>query len=137
MIDYQWGKCYMEKSDYSITLNRSIENYFIFWITIFTKTYYLWHAIHGSKHLMLNEISNHLHNYRFISQNESNNTMLNILQSSCDAINHHFNVTYNFDVIENSYKLYLPNLLRNNGYVEKCQVVHTDYKFGPEIYKQK
>ena len=66
---------------------------------------------------------------------ESNNVMLNIFQSDYDVINHHLKIAYNFDTIENAYKFYLLNLLRNDGYADKVQGVHTDYKFDPKMYK--
>ena len=76
---------------------------------------------------MVYGVSDHLHDHRFISENESNN----------DVINHHLQITHNFDVIKNIYKFYLPNPLRNNGYVETYQVVYIDYKLDFKIYKPK
>ena len=63
--------------------------------------------------------------------------MLKTFQSDCDVINHRLKSTYTFDVMENVYTFYLPNLLQNNGHVEKYQVVYTDYKFNRKIYKPK
>ena len=69
-------------------------------------------------------------------ENEFMNEMLNIFQSDCDSINYHLNATYNFDYIKNVYNLFLPNLLSNVDIVDKDQVVHTNYKFDPKIYKK-
>ena len=66
-------------------------------------------------------------------QHSSMNIMLNIFQSDCDVINHHLNDIYNFDIIEKNYTFYLPNLFRNLGHVDKDQVIHTDYKYDPNV----
>ena len=61
--------------------------------------------ITGSKQQMLYDgVSDHLHDDILTFVNESNNAMLNMFESDCDVIKHHLNITYNFDVIENSYK---------------------------------
>ena len=39
--------------------------------------------------------------------------MSKIFQSDCDVINHRLKSTHSFDVIENVYTFYLPNLLKN------------------------
>ena len=61
--------------------------------------------------------------------------MLNNFQSHCDVINHCLNNTYNLDSIENVYTFYLPNLFRNLGLLNKYQVIHTDYNYGPNFIK--
>ena len=42
-------------------------------------------------------------------------------------INLHLATNYNFD-INNKYKHYNPNLIRNNGKIKKYQVLHCDFK---------
>ena len=44
-----------------------------------------------------------------------------IFSSDCDVINYHLNDYYNFDIIDNKYKYYLPNLMRHHGKVEKVK----------------
>ena len=50
-----------------------------------------------------------------------------IFQSDCDVINHHLHVCYNFDIHENKYKYFLPNISRHHGYVKINQIPHVDY----------
>ena len=88
----------------------------------------LWYSIHGIK-------ADHKHDHRSISESDSKNRMLKLFQSDCDVINHHLNDIYNFDIIENTYTLYRPNLLRNFGQVDKDQPIHTDYKYDPKKYQ--
>ena len=68
---------------------------------------------------MLYGIKYHLHKQKFVCLIDTQNGMLFIVQSDCDVINHHLNEKYNFDIISNAYKYYLPNLMRHTGYVEK------------------
>ena len=68
---------------------------------------------------MLYEITYHLHKQRFVYLIDTQNEMLSIVQSECDIINYHLNEKYNFEIISNAYKYYLPNLMRHTGYVEK------------------
>ena len=97
----------------------------------------LWYYIHGIKHQMIYGIADHKHDHRLISESDSKNRMLKIFQSDCDVINHHLNDIYNFDIIENTYKLYRLNLFRNFGQVDKDQPIHTDYKYDPKNSKLK
>ena len=68
---------------------------------------------------MLYEITYHLHKQRFVYLIDTQNEMLSIVQSECDIINYHLNEKYNFEIISNAYKYYLPNLMRHTGYVGK------------------
>ena len=45
-----------------------------------------------------------------------------IFSSDCDVINYHLNDYYNFDIIDNKYKYYLPNLMRHHGKVKKIKL---------------
>ena len=60
-----------------------------------------------------------------------------IFQSDCDVISHHLNEEYHFDIINNKYKYYLPNLMRHYGKVDKDQVPHSDYSFTEKVFKKK
>ena len=60
-----------------------------------------------------------------------------IFQSDCDVINHHLNEEYHFDIINNKYKYYLPNLMRHYGKDDKDQVPHSDYSFTEKLFKKK
>ena len=40
-------------------------------------------------------------------------------------------------MFQKTYIFYLPNLLRNYGYVEKYQIIHTDYKYDAKVYIKK
>ena len=55
-----------------------------------------------------------------------------IFQSDCDIIIQHLDEEYGFDIINNKYKFYLPNLMRHYGKVDKDQNAYSDF-----IYKAK
>ena len=58
-----------------------------------------------------------------------------IFQSDCDVINYRLHVYYNFDIDENKYKYYLPNIIRHNGFAINDQVPHLDYQRVLKKYK--
>ena len=60
-----------------------------------------------------------------------------IFQSDCDVINHHLNEQYDFDIVCNKYKYYLPNLMRHFGKVDKDQVPYSDYPYTEKLFKKK
>ena len=62
--------------------------------------------MHGTKRQILYGIADDQHDYRFISESDFMNGMWNIFQSDCDVIDHYLNVTYNFDITENSYNFF-------------------------------
>ena len=86
---------------------------------------------------MFYNINEHQHEQRFIEEDDIRNKISIIFQSDCDVINQHLNQEYNFDIINNKYKYYLPNLMRHHGKVEKDQVAHSDFTFIEKIYKKK
>ena len=57
--------------------------------------------------------------------------------SDCDVVNHHLNEEYHFDILNNKYKYYIPNLLRHFGKVDKDQVPHSDYSFTEKVFEKK
>ena len=65
---------------------------------------------------------------------DMNANIFEIFQSDCDVINHHLHVCYNFEH-ENEYKYFLPNTIRNNGYVKTDQIPHLDYNHEKKEYK--
>ena len=75
---------------------------------------------------MLYGMQYHTHDERFCESCDLDANISEIFQSDCDVINHHLNVCYNFEH-ENKYKYFLPNILRNNGYVNIDQIPHLDY----------
>ena len=97
---------------------------------------YRWNCIHNTKRQMLYNINEHQHEDRFSDDDDIRNKVRMIFQSDCDVINLHLNEQYNFDIIDNKYKYYLPNLMRHHGEVEKDQVAHWDYLFIAQIYKK-
>ena len=84
---------------------------------------------------MFYNINEYQHEQRFIEDDDIRNKMSIIFQSDCDVINHHLNEEYHFDIINNKYKYYLPNLMRHNGKVQKDQVVHSEKKLYQEKEK--
>ena len=82
-------------------------------------------------------INKHKYDQRFIEEEDILNNMSIIFQSDFDFINHHLNVEYHFDIINNKYKYYLPNLMRHYGKVDKYQVPHSDYSFTERVFKKK
>ena len=85
---------------------------------------------------MLYNINKHQHEDRLSDDDDIWNKVRIIFQSDCDVINQHLNEQYNFDIIDNKYKYYLPNLMRHHGKVEKDQVTHWDYPFIEKLYKK-
>ena len=85
---------------------------------------------------MFYNINEHQHEQRFI-KDDFRNKISFIFQSYCDVINHHLNEEYHFDIINNKYKYYLPNLMRHYGKVDKDQVPHSDYSFTEKVFKKK
>ena len=73
---------------------------------------------------MMYKLSENSHNERFIDVKELLTEMLHIFQSGYDVINQRLNLFYNFDIKDNSYKYYLPNLIRNNGLISKNQMLY-------------
>ena len=53
---------------------------------------------------------------RFITEMDIQNNIESIFQSDC--ANYHLHENYNFDILWNQYKYYLPNLVRHFGYVD-------------------
>ena len=86
---------------------------------------------------MFYNINEHQHEHRFIDEDDIRNKVSIIFQSDCDVINQHLNEEYNFDIINNKNKYYLPNLMRHNGKVEKDQVAHSDFSFTENYIKRK
>ena len=76
----------------------------------------------------------HTHDERFCESCDMNANIFEIFQSDCDVINHHLHVCYNFEH-ENEYKYFLPNTIRNNGYVKTDQIPHLDYNHEKKEYK--
>ena len=60
--------------------------------------------------------SENIYDSRFIDGDISQNHKL--LKIDCNMINLHLETNYNFD-INNTYKYYNPNLIRNNGQIKK------------------
>ena len=83
---------------------------------------------------MLYGMQDHSHDQRFCETLDLEADIPSIFQSDCDVINHHLNVFYNFDH-EQKYKYFLPNIIRNNGYVHSDQVPHLDYTHNKKEYK--
>ena len=52
-------------------------------------------------------------------------------------INHQLNEHYDFDIVLNTYKYYLPNLMRHFGKVDKDQVPHSDYPYTEKPFRKK
>ena len=65
---------------------------------------------------MLYGINNHLNEERFIIEMDIKNNIESIFQSDC--ANYHLHENYNFDILWNKYKYYLPNLVRYFGFVD-------------------
>ena len=59
-----------------------------------------------------------MNKYLFQEENIQNNMSI-LFQSDCDVINHHLNEEYRFNILNNKYKYYLPNLMRHYGKVHK------------------
>ena len=51
-------------------------------------------------------------------------------------INHQLNEHYDFGIVLNTYKYYLPNLMRHFGKVDKDQVPHSDYPYTERPYRK-
>ena len=83
---------------------------------------------------MLYGMQDYSHDKRFCETLDLEADISSIFQSDCDVINHHLNVFYNFDN-EKKYKYFLPNIIRNNGYVHLDQVPHLDYTHNKKEYK--
>ena len=64
-----------------------------------------------------------------------------IFQSDRDVINLHLNEQYNFEIIDNKYKYYLPNLMRHHGKVEKIRfhigIIHSLKIYIKDNYTEK
>jgi len=93
-----------------------------------------WNKINGTNREMLYGMQDHSHDQRFCETLDLEADIPSIFQSHCDVINHHLNVFYNFDH-EKKYKYFLPNIIRNNGYVHLDQVPHLDYTHNKKEYK--
>lgn len=52
------------------------------------------------------------------------NEIQDLFQSDCGVINEYLSMTYILDIINDKHKYYQPNLVRNNGFIEKCQHVY-------------
>ena len=61
---------------------------------------------------MFYNINENKHEQKFIQDMDIRNNINIIFQSDCDVINHHLNEQYDFDIVWNKYKYYLPNLMR-------------------------
>ena len=57
------------------------------------------------------------------------NNIESIFQYDCDVINHRLHQNYNFDILWNKDKYYLPNLMKHFGFIDKDQVTHTNYPY--------
>ena len=84
-----------------------------------------WFAIDGKHLQMFYKLSENIHDSRFIDNDISQ--IHEMLKIDYDTINLHLGKNYNFD-INNKYKYYDPNLIRNNGQIKKDQVLHCDLK---------
>ena len=51
----------------------------------------------------------------------------NHFEGDCDIINLYRRDNNTFDIVDNKYKLYFPNLMRNNGDVEENEHAHCDF----------
>ena len=69
---------------------------------------------------MLYGINNHLNEERFIIEMDIKNNIESIFQSDC--ANYHLLENYNFDILWNKYKYYLPNLVRHFGFVDRLSL---------------
>ena len=54
------------------------------------------------------------------------NNIESIFQSNYNVLNHRLHQKYNFDILWNKYKYYLPNLMKYFGFIDKDQVTHTN-----------
>ena len=108
------------KCDYAITANSREQNHFYHLNNkSFKKSEYRWNPIHKTNRHVFYNINEPKHEQRFIEEDDILNKMSIIFQSDCDVINHHLNEEYQFDIINNKYKYYLPNLMTHYGKVDK------------------
>ena len=84
-----------------------------------------WLLIDGKHLQFFYKQSENIHDSRFIDSDISQ--IHELLKIDCDMINLHLEKNYNFD-INNKYKYYNPNLIRNNEQIKKDQVLHCDFK---------
>ena len=126
------------KCPYEIA-NESEQQEYFYYINnnTFSKEMKYWNKINGTNRERLYGLENHNHGSRFCDVEDLNAQVPNIFQSNCYVINHHLHVSYNFDINENKYKYYLPNMIRHNGFVINDQVPHLDYKRVLTKYKPK
>ena len=82
-------------------------------------------------------MESHNHEQRFSEDGDIETKIPDIFQSEFDVIKHHSYVCYNFDIVENEYKQYLPNVMRHHGYTDKDQIAHLDYKHVLKEYTVK
>ena len=52
------------------------------------------------------------------------NEIQDLFQSDCGVINEYLSMTYILDIINDKHKCYQSNLVRNNGFIKKCQHVY-------------
>ena len=103
------------KCAYEIT-NESEQQAYFFYLNNhnFQKKMKYWNKMNKPNRNMLYDIKNHNHDDRFCEVGDLNAKLPDIFQSDCDVINHHVHVCYNFDINENKYKHYLPNMIIHN-----------------------
>ena len=113
------------KSGYNICPFSHLENAVYHLNNDSVKFKHNWFAIDG-KHLQIfYKQSENIHDIRFIDGDISQ--IHELLKIDCNMINLHLETNYNFD-INNKYKYYNPNLIRNNGQIKKDQVLHCNFK---------
>ena len=98
---------------------------------------YRWNKIHNKNRQMFYKINENKHEQKFIQDMDIRNNINIIFQSDCDVINHHLNEQYDFDIVWNKYKYYLPNSMKHFGKVDKDQDPHSDYPFTEKAFKKK
>ena len=126
------------KRAYEITNGNEEQEYFYYLNNNnFPKKTKYWNKISGTNREILYGMENHNHDEIFYDVEDFNTQLPDIFQSDCDVNNHHLHVCYNFDINENKYKYYLPNIIRHNGFVINDQVPHLDYKRVLTEYKPK
>ena len=86
---------------------------------------------------MFYNIGENKHEERFVNVDDIQNNINMIFQSDCDVINQHLDEQYGFDIINNKYKFYLPNLMRHYGKVDKDQYAHSDFNYMAIEFKDK
>ena len=113
------------KSGYNIVPYGQLENAMYNLNNDSAKSKQNWFAIDGKHLQMFYKQTENIHDSRFIDNDISQ--IHELLKIDCDTINLHLEKNYNFD-INNKYKYYNPNLIRNNGQIKKDQVLHCDFK---------